>query len=118
MVCMKISGSSCYVPGEGVGRQLMCEVCGKEFQRPDLLREHQAVHLPPTHPCPTCFKLFKTRKSLDVHSLIHLDIKRFACKYCNKVCNPCVLPQRCIYETKSFNTYLLAETGVPRESQM
>ncbi|KAK3864121.1 hypothetical protein Pcinc_030169 [Petrolisthes cinctipes] len=70
--------------GEGGGHQLMCEVCGKGFQRRDLLREHQAVHSPPTHPCPTCHKLFKTRKSLDVHLLIHLDIKRFACKYCNK----------------------------------
>ncbi|KAG7174943.1 Zinc finger protein 26-like 10 [Homarus americanus] len=70
--------------GGSAARELHCEICGKQFHRKDLLGEHQAVHAPPSFPCPTCKKLFKTRKSLEVHSLLHLGIKRFACKYCNK----------------------------------
>uniref|UniRef100_A0A0P4W0T3 C2H2-type domain-containing protein n=1 Tax=Scylla olivacea TaxID=85551 RepID=A0A0P4W0T3_SCYOL len=72
------------VHGQSNGKVLNCETCGKEFHRRDLLHQHQAVHGPPSLPCPTCHKLFKTPKSLEVHSLIHLNIKRFSCKYCNK----------------------------------
>ncbi|KAG0723137.1 Zinc finger protein 26 [Chionoecetes opilio] len=70
--------------GQSSGKVLSCETCGKGFYRRDLLRQHQAVHGPPSLPCPTCHKLFKTHKSLEVHTLIHLNIKRFTCKYCNK----------------------------------
>ncbi|XP_037800156.1 PR domain zinc finger protein 15-like [Penaeus monodon] len=70
--------------GGPTAKSLSCEVCGKQFLRKDLLREHQSVHAPPSYPCPTCKKLFKTRKYLEVHSLMHQGIKRFSCKYCNK----------------------------------
>ncbi|XP_069192463.1 PR domain zinc finger protein 15-like isoform X2 [Procambarus clarkii] len=70
--------------GGSSARELHCEICGKQFHRKDLLRDHQAVHAPPSFPCPTCKKLFKTHKSLEVHSLLHVGIKRFVCKYCNK----------------------------------
>lgn len=34
------------------------------------------------HVCRTCNKTFRTRHVLKQHELIHMNIKRFACKYC------------------------------------
>ncbi|XP_066945540.1 zinc finger protein 624-like [Macrobrachium rosenbergii] len=65
-------------------KEFGCGVCGKQFSRKDLLREHSMVHTAPSLPCPECKKLFKTQKSLEVHKLIHQGIKRFVCKYCGK----------------------------------
>ncbi|XP_068216047.1 PR domain zinc finger protein 15-like isoform X2 [Palaemon carinicauda] len=70
--------------GGSAAKEHGCDVCGKQFSRKDLLREHSVVHTPPSLPCPECKKLFKTHKSLDVHTLIHQGIKRFVCKYCGK----------------------------------
>ncbi|XP_061569068.1 zinc finger protein ZFP2-like [Cololabis saira] len=81
-----------------------CSICLRSFQRAACLKQHHArVHLKMkagdashaasrrrgshaanTFPCSVCSKVFKFRSLLASHSLIHSELRPFACDFCSR----------------------------------
>ncbi|XP_026484823.2 zinc finger protein ZFP2-like [Vanessa tameamea] len=70
--------------GEKVEKRYRCDICDKRFCDSSQLAAHSARHTG-VRPCACeCGKTFPSRRLLASHRLVHSDLKRFACDYCDK----------------------------------
>ena len=74
--------------GEPISRPFQCEVCGKRFMQPGVLKTHSLIHTgerPFT--CEVCKKRFLLAWHLRRHALTHSGVKPYACDLCGKEFN-------------------------------
>lgn len=74
--------------GEAISRPFQCQVCGKRFMQPGVLKTHSLIHTgerPFT--CEVCKKRFLLAWHLRRHALTHSGVKPYACDLCGKEFN-------------------------------
>ena len=68
----------------GIGRQITCQLCGKNFTKQSRLTAHMdSIHNNVRRfPCSQCDKAFKTRLHLENHFVAHSGERPFTCPTC------------------------------------
>ncbi|XP_072049358.1 uncharacterized protein [Amphiura filiformis] len=74
---------------EHSGKEFLCDICGKKFRRPELLRCHRFRHSmqnkPKSFNCSMCPKAYATDTQLQIHiRLTHMKERENICKMCGK----------------------------------
>lgn len=66
-------------------RLIICETCGKQFNKRSLLYAHmRAVHNKRKYQCTECPRSFSRKSRLEDHKLKHLGIRQFECSFCDR----------------------------------
>ncbi|KAL0809115.1 hypothetical protein ABMA28_012739 [Loxostege sticticalis] len=93
------------VPKEKPKRILMCDFCGKTFNKYQYLKIHRFQHTGERpHRCEYCQKGFIRAEALRAHMLLHTGEKPFMCQHCSK-----------LFRTRgALSRHLLTHTGIRR----
>ena len=73
---------------ELISRPFQCQVCGKRFMQPGVLKTHLLIHKGERpFACEVCKKRFLLAWHLRRHALTHSGVKPYACDLCGKEFN-------------------------------
>lgn len=83
-------------------RPFKCTVCDAGFKNNTQLKVHSQIHEEPNYICNICGKKLQTRRTWNMHKLVHNEERKFKCDVC------CALFKR----SKTLKTHLLIHAGM------
>ncbi|XP_059618621.1 oocyte zinc finger protein XlCOF6-like [Phlebotomus argentipes] len=85
-----------------------CQICSKKFKTRLQVKRHEVCHSAEVFLCGECGLKLKSKKTLRMHKLVHLDVKKFKCNYCGNE----------FKRSKTLKNHLLLHSGLrPYECQ-
>uniref|UniRef100_A0A1B0BVS4 Protein krueppel n=1 Tax=Glossina palpalis gambiensis TaxID=67801 RepID=A0A1B0BVS4_9MUSC len=79
-----------------------CEVCKSRFKNKARLKCHMDIHTDTAIVCPDCGLKLNTRRTYLAHRLVHSDVKRYKCEFCDAA----------FKRSKAFKNHLILHTGM------
>ncbi|XP_017464493.1 PREDICTED: zinc finger protein interacting with ribonucleoprotein K-like [Rhagoletis zephyria] len=79
-----------------------CEVCQKAFKTKARLRVHLETHTLSSYLCSECGLSLNTRRTLQMHMIVHSDAKRYKCDFCPTA----------FKRAKALKNHLILHTGM------
>ncbi|XP_037044177.1 zinc finger protein draculin-like [Bradysia coprophila] len=67
-----------------ITRPKKCDICGKGFIQQSSLLTHRSYHFDPQIPCTICGQLYRNKRALQRHFLVHSGERKYSCSECKK----------------------------------
>ncbi|XP_052853402.1 LOW QUALITY PROTEIN: zinc finger protein weckle [Drosophila gunungcola] len=83
-------------------RPFECSVCKAGFKNRARLKAHHQIHAEPSFVCNICGKKLQTRRTWNMHKLVHSEERRLKCDVCGAL----------FKRSKTLKTHLLSHTGL------
>ncbi|XP_017070033.2 zinc finger protein weckle [Drosophila eugracilis] len=83
-------------------RPFECAVCKAGFKNRARLKAHHQIHAEPSFVCNICGKKLQTRRTWNMHKVVHSEERRLKCDVCGAL----------FKRSKTLKTHLLSHTGL------
>lgn len=83
-------------------RPFRCTICEAAFKNKARLRVHKQIHEEPNYICNICGKKLQTRRTWNMHKLVHNEDRKFKCDVCGAL----------FKRSKTLKTHLLIHAGM------
>ncbi|XP_030370689.1 zinc finger protein 177 [Scaptodrosophila lebanonensis] len=83
-------------------RPFVCTICKAGFKNKARLKIHNQIHEEPNFVCNICGKKLQTRRTWNMHKLVHTEERKMKCDVCGA----------CFKRSKTLKTHLLSHTGL------
>ncbi|XP_043643879.1 zinc finger protein weckle [Drosophila teissieri] len=83
-------------------RPFECTVCNAGFKNRARLKAHYQIHAEPSFVCNICGKKLQTRRTWNMHKVVHTEERRLKCDVCGAL----------FKRSKTLKTHLLSHTGL------
>ncbi|KAH8245148.1 hypothetical protein KR032_005544 [Drosophila birchii] len=83
-------------------RPFECSVCKASFKNRARLKAHNQIHAEPSFVCNICGKKLQTRRTWNMHKVVHSEERRLKCDVCGAL----------FKRSKTLKTHLLSHTGL------
>ncbi|EDX05484.1 GD21772 [Drosophila simulans] len=83
-------------------RPFECTVCKAGFKNRARLKAHYQIHAEPSFVCNICGKKLQTRRTWNMHKVVHTEERRLKCDVCGAL----------FKRSKTLKTHLLSHTGL------
>uniref|UniRef100_A0A182MLF0 Protein krueppel n=1 Tax=Anopheles culicifacies TaxID=139723 RepID=A0A182MLF0_9DIPT len=83
-------------------RPFQCTYCSKQFKNAARLKTHEDTHNDTLYVCPHCGLKLNTKRTLNMHMVVHSDQKKFKCQECGNEYK----------RSKALKAHLILHTGL------
>ncbi|KAH8331860.1 hypothetical protein KR067_011921 [Drosophila pandora] len=83
-------------------RPFECTICKAGFKNRARLKAHHQIHEEPSFVCNICGKKLQTRRTWNMHKVVHIEERRLKCDVCGAL----------FKRSKTLKTHLLSHTGL------
>ncbi|KAH8318067.1 hypothetical protein KR074_006267 [Drosophila pseudoananassae] len=83
-------------------RPFVCTICKAGFKNRARLKAHHQIHEEPSFVCNICGKKLQTRRTWNMHKVVHIEERRLKCDVCGAL----------FKRSKTLKTHLLSHTGL------
>ncbi|XP_034485724.1 zinc finger protein weckle-like isoform X2 [Drosophila innubila] len=83
-------------------RPFVCPICRAGFKNKARLKVHCQIHTDPNYVCNICGKKLQTRRTWNMHKLVHSEDRKFKCDVCDAL----------FKRSKTLKKHLLSHTGL------
>ncbi|XP_052897344.1 zinc finger protein weckle-like [Anopheles moucheti] len=83
-------------------RPFQCAYCSKQFKNAAHLKTHEDTHNDTLYVCPHCGLKLNTKRTLNMHMVVHSDQKKFKCQECGNEYK----------RSKALKAHLILHTGL------